>query len=292
MVAKPRPAAGAPSGGYRAVAIVALLGVAGIAIATALVHQPLTPLRVCADPNNLPFSNDRKEGFENRLAEIVGEELGRPIEYVWWAQRRGFFRNTLNAGVCDIVMGVPSSLEMVRRTRPYYRSTYVFVTRPGRPVPATLDDPMLRAAKIGVSMVGDDYASTPPAAAMIKRGLAANLVSYSLYGDYAKPNPPATLIHAVRDGDVDVGIAWGPLAGYFGGRAGDLRITPVVPQIDLPYIPMVFDIAMGVRHADSAFVPRLDSILERRRASIDSVLLEYAVPRVDRRDRTVATKSQ
>jgi mxaJ protein len=243
-------------------------------------------LRVCADPNNLPFSNERREGFENELASLVGRELGRPVEYTWWAQRRGFFRSTLNDSLCDVVMGVPTSLEMLRRTKPYYRSTYVFVTRRDRGLGIrSLDDTALRAMRIGVPMVGDDYASTPPAAAMIKRGMAKNLVPFSVYGDYSRPNPPARLIDAVRGGEVDVAVAWGPLAGYF-ARDGDstLVLAPVVPQIDLPFLPMTFDIAMGVRRGDSAFAARLDSVIDRRRASIDSLLARYGVPRLDRRE--------
>jgi mxaJ protein len=269
-----------------AFAAIATLGL-GIAAAGASMRIPdaKTPLRVCADPNNLPYSNAKEEGFENELAELVGKELGRPVHYTWWAQRRGFLRSTLKDSLCDVVMGVPSAVEMVRRTKPYYRSTYVFVTRKDRGLNLrSLDDSALRDLKIGVSMVGDDYASTPPAAAMIKRGMAKNLVSYSIYGDYGKPNPPARLIEAVRTGEVDVAMAWGPLAGYF-ARDGDssLVITPVTPQIDLPFLPMTFDIAMGVRQSDSLFAARLDTIIDRRRDSIDSLLARYGVPRLDRR---------
>jgi mxaJ protein len=246
------------------------VAVAAIALLVATSHATSRPaLRVCADPNNLPYSNARGEGFENEIAKVLARELGRPVEYTWWAQRRGFFRNTLNAGLCDIVIGVPTSIEMVRRTKPYYRSSYVFVTRRDRGLDLrSLDDSVLRALRIGVPMVGDDYTATPPAAAMIKRGLAANLVSFSVYGDYSQPNPPARLVDAVRSGQVDVAIAWGPLAGYF-GRADDpaLVITPVTPQIDLPFLPMTFDIAMGVRREDSTFAVQLDSILDRRRGT-------------------------
>jgi mxaJ protein len=258
----------------------------GVAIAGASLKMPTarTALRVCADPNNLPYSNAKGEGFENELATMVGKELGRPVHYTWWAQRRGFLRSTLKDSLCDVVMGLPSSIEMVRRTKPYYRSTYVFVTRKDRGLNLrSLDDSALRDLRIGVPMVGDDYASTPPAAAMIKRGMARNLVSYSVYGDYGKPNPPAQLIQAVRDGDVDVAMAWGPLAGYFARDGDSLVITPVTPQIDLPFMPMTFDIAMGVRQSDSQFAARLDTIIDRRRGSIDSLLARYGVPRLDGR---------
>ena len=266
------------------VVAVGLVAVAGASIRT---PDPQSPLRVCADPNNLPYSNKLGQGFENELAKLVAKELHKPVEYTWWAQRRGFIRSTLKDSLCDVVMGVPSSLEMVRRTKPYYRSTYVFVTRRDRGLSLrSFDDEALRHLRIGVPMVGDDYAATPPAAAMIKRGLAKNLVSYSVFGDYGQPNPPAKLIEAVRTGEIDVAMAWGPLAGYF-ARAPDttLVITPVSPQIDLPFMPMTFDIAMGVRQSDSLFAAQLDAIIDRRRGAIDSLLARYGVPRLDGRNR-------
>ena len=114
-------------------------------------------LGICADPNNLPFSNDRGEGFENKLAELIGRDLGRPIRYTWMPQRRGFVRNTLRAGRCDIIMGVPASFELARPTEPYYRSTYVFVSRRDRHLRLTsLDDPRLKALRIGVHVIGAD----------------------------------------------------------------------------------------------------------------------------------------
>lgn len=231
----------------------------------------------------MPFSNRAEEGFENRIADLVAKELGARVEYTWWAQRRGFLRSTVNAGMCDVVIGIPSGMEMVRRTRPYYRSGYVFVTRADRGLQLrSYDDAALRDMRIGVPVVGDDYAATPPAAALIKRGLAANLVGVSVYGNYANPNPPARLLDAVRDGRVDVAIAWGPLAGWVARDAQPaLTLAPVSPQVDLPYMPMVFDIAMGVRRADSTLAMRLDSIIVRRRGAIDSILAAYGVPRLD-----------
>jgi mxaJ protein len=182
------------------------------------------PLRVCADPNNLPFSNDRLEGFENRLADLVAAELGTTVEYTWWAQRRGFLRNTLNAGVCDVVMGLPATVEGLRVTRPYYRSTYVFVTRRDRRLHLrTFDDPELRTMRIGVPLVGDEGASAPPAHALSRRGIVRNVVGVSVYGDYATASPPSRLIDAVAAGEVDVATAWGPLAGYFAAGAADGR---------------------------------------------------------------------
>ena len=239
-------------------------------------------LRVCADPNNLPFSNRAGEGFENRLVELVAREMGARVEYTWFAQRRGFVRNTLRAGRCDVIPGVPSSVELVLATRPYYRSTYVFVTRRDAGLALrSFDDPRFRTLRIGVQLVGDDGANTPPAHAFARRGVVGNLVGYTVYGDYAQPDPPARIVTAVARGDVDVAVVWGPLAGWFAPRQDvPLDLVPVSPQIDPPFLPFVFDIAMGVRRDDPRLRDELDAILVRRRAAVDSLLTEYGVPRV------------
>jgi mxaJ protein len=240
-------------------------------------------LRVCADPNNLPFSNRRGEGFENHIAELVAHELHQPLQYTWWAQRRGFVRNTLKAGTCDVIIGVPSRYDLTATTRPYYRSTYVFVTRSGSGADVrSLDDPRLRNVTIGVQLIGDDFANTPPAHALARRGIVQNVRGYTVYGDYRQPNPPARIVDAVAHGDIDVAIVWGPLAGYFATREPvPLRVTPLVPQQALPALPFTFDISMGVRRADSALQARLNDILAARRPAIDSILRSYGVPRVD-----------
>jgi mxaJ protein len=247
-------------------------------------------LRVCADPNNLPFSNDRLEGFENRLADLVAGEMHAEVRYAWHPQRRGFIRNTLRAGACDVVMGVPSSFELALPTRPYYRSTYVFVYRKDAGIDVrSFDDPALRRLRVGVHLVGDDGANTPPAHALASRGIVRNVKGYTLYGDYSEPNPPARLIQAVVRGEVDVAIAWGPLAGYFARRARvPLEIVPVSPEIDLPFLPFVFDISMGVRREDGALADELDAILVRRAADIDALLDAFGIPYVKRVRRTRA----
>jgi|SRR6185503_16820489 len=241
------------------------------------------PLRVCADPNNLPFSNERGQGFENQIARLIGRELGRPVAYTWWAQRRGFVRNTLNAGTCDLVVGTAAGMEMLATTRPYYRSSYVFVSRRDRQLNVTsFDDPRLAHLRIGVQLIGDDFSNTPPAHALARRGMTRNLVGYTVYGDYREPNPPARIVDAVASGAVDLAVVWGPLAGYFAQRERvPLRVTPVSPRIDLPYLPFVFDIAMGVRRADTTFRNTLNDVITRRRAGIDSILSAYHVPRLD-----------
>jgi mxaJ protein len=243
------------------------------------------PLRVCADPNNLPFSNDRLEGFENRLADVVAAELRTTVQYTWWAQRRGFLRHTLNAGVCDIVMGLPSSLEAVAVTRPYYRSAYVFVTRRADALKVhSFDDPILRRLRIGVPIIGEDGANAPPAHALSRRGIVRNVVGYSVYGDYATANPPARLIEAVAQGHVDLAIAWGPLAGFFAARQDvSLDIASVAPLGDTPALPIAFDISLAVRRGEAALVTRLEQVLDRRRGDIDAILAQYHVPRVNAR---------
>jgi mxaJ protein len=246
------------------------------------------PLRVCADPNNLPFSNDRGEGFENRLAEMLAQDAGTHVEYTWWAQRRGFVRNTLRAGNCDVLMGVPTSFQLAETTHPYYRSTYVFVSRRDRELGIrSLDDQRLTRLKVGVQMIGDDFANSPPAHALSARGVVRNVVGYSVLGDYSQPNPPARIVDAVAAGDVDVAIVWGPLAGYFAQRQGrPLDLVPVTPQIDPPFRPFVFDISMAVRRGDAERHQRLEDFIVRRRTDIDRVLAEYGVPRVDRTSRS------
>jgi mxaJ protein len=239
-------------------------------------------LRVCADPNNLPFSNDRREGFENRIVEVVAKDLDATIAYAWSAQRRGFIRNTLKAGLCDLVPGVASGMDMLRTTAPYYRSTYVFVTRADGPAVSSFDDPALRTAKIGVQLVGDDGVNTPPAHALSRRGIVENVRGYSLYGDYSEPNPPSRIVQAVADGEIDIAIAWGPMAAYFARRAGvPLRVEAVWPQIDGPRLPMIFDISMGVRKEDEALRQEIDAAIERRKPEIDAILAEYGVPRAN-----------
>ena len=253
-------------------------------------HQSLTPvsrpsgvLRVCADPNNLPFSNQKGEGFENKIAELLARDLGERIEYTWWAQRRGFFRNTLRAGTCDLVIGVPAAFEMALTTRPYYRSTYVFLSRKDRHLKLTsFDDPSLKKLKIGVQIIGDDFTNAPPAHALSRRNIVGNVKGYTVYGDYSQPNPPARIVDPVAKGDVDVAIVWGPLAGYFAKQSHvPLAIVPVSPQIDQPFLPFVFDISMGVRRDDQELKDQVEQVLEKRRDEVDRILRDYAVPRVD-----------
>ena len=266
---------------FRKLTILTILLLAGTAEAR--------ELRVCADPNNLPFSNKRGEGFENRVMEILAQDLGATVTYTWWAQRRGFLRNTLKAGLCDVVPGVPASMETLRTTAPYYRSTYVFVARTDEPAITSLDDVMLREGKVGVQLIGDDGWNTPPAHALARRGIVDNVRGYTVYGDYRLPNPPARIVDAVANGEIDIAIVWGPLGGYFAAREPvALRITPVHPERDGAMLPMVFDIAMGVRKEDEALKQDLERALDHRRTEVDAILAAYGVPRVD----AIATRAE
>ena len=237
-------------------------------------------LRVCADPNNLPFSDDKGEGFENKLADLVAADLGRHVAYYWQPQRRGFVRTTLNANNCDVIMGVPSTFGMTAVTRPYYRSSYMFVSRRQRRLDVrSLDDPRLRRLSIGIQITGDDYDNPPAAQALASRHIVDNVHGYTVYGDYSQPHPAWGVMDAVRKGDVDVAIAWGPLAGYFAKREGaPLELAPVLPARDGPGVQFAFDVSMGVRHRDRALAQALDGVITRRARDIRRILAVYGVP--------------
>lgn len=236
-------------------------------------------LRVCADPNNLPFSNKAGQGFENQLAQLLGDALHEKVEYTWWAQRRGFLRSTLNAGRCDVVIGLPSGIPLALTTQPYYRSSYVLVYRKDKGYHIHgLDDPQLRHLRIGVHLIGDE--NPPPAMALAQRGITSNVVGYSIYGDYRQPNPPLQLIKAVAHGDIDVAIAWGPMAGYLAKQQpGELAIVPLTAGAQ-DAMPFEFSISMGVRRNDAALKTRLDTVLRDKHQEIQALLDRYNVPRV------------
>ena len=244
-------------------------------VASAQTTRPGT-LVVVSDPNNLPFSNDKEEGLENKLAHLVARDLDLKLEDHWRATRRGYWRESIKAGQADLVIGVPRNLDMALTTDPYYRSTYVFVTRTDTTI-ASLDDAKLKQLRIGIPLTGDN--NPPPAIALARRGIIDNVSGFTVYGDYAQPDPASKLIAAVAHNDLDVAIAWGPPAGYFAKRL-NLAVAPVTPQVDAGGITMAFDVSMGVAKKNTPLRDQLNAILKDRRAEIDKLLDDYHVPRI------------
>ena len=245
--------------------------------------QQKAQFRVCADPENLPFSNRKLEGFENKIADVVAKEMGASPSYIWWGQRRGFIRNTMFATLkeqrCDIVIGVPEGYDLVRTTKPYYRSTYVFVYPKGKGLQIkSLDDPILKKIKIGVHLLGDDYTNPPPVHELAKRGIVDNVVGFDTF--YSAQNPPGRIIDAVASGQVGVAIVWGPAAGYFvTHQSVPLEMVPIPSgKTDLPF---AFNMAMGVRPDDTALKAQLEKVLDKKQVEIRKILQDYGVPLVD-----------
>jgi mxaJ protein len=236
-------------------------------------------LRVCADPNNLPFSNDRREGFENKIAQLVAEELNATVKYRWHPQRRGFIRRTLNARECDVVITVPTGYDDVLATKPYYASSYVFVYPKGRNLELrSFDDPVLRQLRIGLQAIGDDGVNPPPAYALASRGIVGRIVGFKMWDAAPVKNPQGRIIDAVVSGDIDVAIVWGPLGGYFGKRQPvALEVVPV-PSDSQPPLPFAYAMSMGVREGDDALKAELERVLDQRRDDIQKILAEYGVP--------------
>lgn len=248
-----------------------------LALCPTMVRADDRVLRVCADPNNLPFSDQEKHGFENRIAELIAKDLGRSLEYTWWAERKSFLRNSLLAGACDVVIGIPSDIRSIAVTRPYYRSTYVFVSPQQQNPVTTLTAERLQKLKIGIHIVGDDFA--PPAVALARMGANANIVGYSLFGAFGEVNPPAKLIHALAAGEVDIAIVWGPLAGYFAPKEKSaLKLNPVTPSTFLA-IPFTYSISAGVRKEDQELRSQIDQSIGRQCLVIQAILSEFGVPK-------------
>jgi quinoprotein dehydrogenase-associated probable ABC transporter substrate-binding protein len=240
-------------------------------------------LRVCSDPNNMPNSNKQQQGFENRIADLIARDLGMEVSYYWFPQREAFFKKTLNSGVCDVVMGVPAGFEEADATRPYYRSTYVFVSRHDSNLHiGSFDDPRLKTLRIGVHILGEQDDSLPPVHALTSRGIVHNLVGYSIFGNLAETNPSSDLIAAVAKKDVDVAVAWGPLAGYFSrNEPVPLDITPIAGDPRNPTLPMTFDICIGVREGNIKLKERLETELVRQHAEIQQILRSFGVPQIN-----------
>lgn len=254
--------------------LAALAGSAGAA------EPPGRELAVCSDPANLPYSNDRREGFENRIAELLADELHATLRYTWNVQRRSFLRRTLHAGACDVVIGLPAGLQGVALTRPYYESSYAFVTLTSRGLSiAGFDDPALRGLRIGLPAVGAEGANAPPAAALARRGLAGQVQGYSVWGSEDDATPQARIVDAVSSGEIDVAVLWGPQAGYFAKQhARRLTVTPVDADPQQPALPFRYAMAIGVRRGDEPLRNELQQALDRRTREIRGILESYGVP--------------
>jgi quinoprotein dehydrogenase-associated probable ABC transporter substrate-binding protein len=241
-----------------------------------------TALRVCADPANLPFSNEKGEGFENKIAEIVAGEFKIPVEYTWFPQATGFIRQTLFAKRCDVVIGYAQGDELVLNTNHYYRSTYTLIYRPGTGLDGvdSLADPRLRDKHIGV------IAGTPPVNVMVRQGLIEHAKPYPLMVDRRYESPGERMIEDIRSGAIDAGVMWGPMAGYFAARGGEkLTIVPLLKETGTPR--MAYRITFGVRNLEDDWKHQLNDVIARRQADIDAVLLQFGVPLLDEQSKLI-----
>lgn len=264
--------------------LAALVGVAALLVAPLAFGQQQSSradgweMRVCADPNNLPFSNKAEAGFENKIAKILADQLHAKLTYVWFPQRSMMIQHVLRAGQCDVIMGVSDGLRQLETTLPYYRSSYVFVYRKDAPFAVTsFDDKALKKLRIGVQITAGG--EPPPNTALAHRGLAANLEGYPVTGNYNSDAPVLPIITAVADGDVDVAVVWGPIAGYFAKQQKvALKVVPVQPQFEPPSLSMVFAISIGLRQGERDFSDLMNRALVARWDDIQGVLKEYGVP--------------
>jgi quinoprotein dehydrogenase-associated probable ABC transporter substrate-binding protein len=238
-------------------------------------------LTVCGDPNNLPFSNDRLEGFENKIAELIANETGRPLHYRWWPQTVGFVRNTLRVRRCDLIMGITSVNEMVQNTNPYYRSVYALVYRSDAPQPIrSLQDPGLEGLRLGV------VAGTPPATLLARYGLLDRTRSYHRTVDTRHYSPAADAVEDVARGEIDLAVVWGPIAGYTAAlQPVPLTVVPLPPELDS--VPLAFNVSMGIRHRETSWKHELNDIIAKLEPEIEAILLDYQVPLLDAADRPI-----
>jgi mxaJ protein len=247
------------------------LAFACLAVGLATAQSAKSPLRICADPDNPPYSVRDGSGFDNRIATLVAEQLGRKPVFVWARERRGFIREQFNKNACEMLMGVPIGMRSVLTTAPYYRSTYVFVTRAqDRLRLASFSDPNLNQRRIGLQIMEEDL--SPPSLPLIRSGHAAQLVGFESFGSHS-----TDILRAVEDRSIDVAVVWGPLAGFYTGQHGRLELTPVSPQLEAG-IPFTFAIAFGVHKGDTALRDQINTAIHARRQSIVSILAGYHVP--------------
>ena len=237
--------------------------------------------RVCADPHNLPFSNEGGEGFENKIAELFASKLDKSLAYTWFPQSVGFIRNTLNAHKCDVVMGFPQGGELAQSTNPYYRTAYTLVVRRGSlDGIETLSDPRLKDKRIGV------VAGTPPATYLAMNGLLEKAKGYALVVDTRVDSAGEAMMKDLVAGEIDVAVLWGPMAGYHAGRSGaDLSVTPLTKDTAGPRL--TYRIAMGVRAADAEWRRQLNRLVLQNQPEINAILLRYGVPLLDDNDHPI-----
>lgn len=239
-------------------------------------------LRVCADPRNLPFSNEKGEGFENKLAELFAEKLQKKLDYMYFPQATGFVRMTLGAHRCDVIMGFPQGDELVQGTNPYYRTAYALVAKPGSGLDevTTLEDERLKGKHIGI------VAGTPPATNMAANGLMVNVKSYPLMIDTRFDSSAEAMIGDLMSGQIDAGILWGPMAGFYAKKASpQLHVAPLVKETTGPRL--TFRIGMGVRGADQNWKRLLNRLIQENQPAINKILLDYGVPLLDESDRPI-----
>ena len=243
-------------------------------------------LRVCADPRNLPFSNEKGEGFENKLGELFAEKLQKKLDYMYFPQATGFVRMTLAAHRCDVIMGFPQGDDLVQGTNPYYRTAYALVAKQGSGLDdvATLEDARLKDKRIGI------VAGTPPATNMAVAGLMANARPYPLMIDTRFDSSSAAMIKDLMSGEIDAGVLWGPMAGYFAKQASPpLHVTPLVKETSGPRL--AFRIGMGVRPADQNWKRQLNRLIQENQPAINKILLDFGVPLLDENDKPITAET-
>src|SRR5882757_3550443 len=247
-------------------------------------------LRVCADPHNLPFSNEKLEGFENKLAELFAEKLNKKLDYMYFPQATGFVRVTLGSHRCDVIMGFPQGDDLAQGTNPYYRTAYALVAKQGSGLDdvATLEDERLKRKHIGI------VAGTPPATNMAANGLMMNAKPYPLMIDTRVDSSAQAMIGDLEKGEIDAGILWGPMAGFYAKNANPpLHVTPLVKETAGPRL--IYRIGMGVRAADQNWKRQLNRLIQENQPAINKILLDFGVPLLDENDRPIgaetATKS-
>src|ERR1700733_6519369 len=229
-------------------------------------------LRVCADPRNLPFSNEKGEGFENKLAELLASKLQKKIDYMYFPQATGFVRMTLGAHRCDVIMGFPQGDDLVQGTNPYYRTAYALVARQGSGLDnvATLEDERLKGKRIGI------VAGTPPATNMAIAGLMMNAKPYPLMIDTRIDSSAMAMIDDLTSGQIDAAVLWGPMAGYYAKQSNPpLHVMPLVKETTGP--KLVFRIGMGVRPADQNWKRMLNRMIQENQPAINKILLDFGV---------------